>query len=347
MLPKHILERKKRLNNCYDYLIDNGKVDSMSKIAEDMGVADSTVRTAVHPSSRFISTNFVNQFIKTYDYVFSKAWIMEGVGKMLSSETPQPYTIKPLNTQERWQRFKFIMEQEGEDYMSLSEKMKFSSFSTVYRIVFQKTTPRESTCQKLLDLYPYYSQLWLLHGRGPIYSAQWEDAIPNLKDGDNHFTHQNASYYSNLQKMDVPFVPVHARAGILSSYEDQTFIENLEIRPVLTDRKYFGKYMLFEVEGDSMVDGSMNSLLDRDILLCREIRQDYWMHKLHTHNWPYFVFVTRTEGVVVKCIKEQKIQEGIFILSSLNTEYKDLVIDVRDVQEIYNVVQLVSRNFRN
>lgn len=345
-VPPYIIDRKKRMQECVEYLRQQKGVKSLVSISRKMKWPASSFRSALHLGSRFLSNKFIDDFLTAYPDLFSKSWIMEGLGKMLLHETPIPYTSSSKSWAERSQRFLFIMDQEGEDYLSLSDKLNLSSYSTIYRISKRESSPRESTCQKLLDLYPHYSKLWLLHGKGPIYNAQWQDAITCISGDNASKVSSNAHYYSELNKMEVPFVPVHARAGFLSGFEEQTFMRDLEIHPVLTDKKYFGKYMLFEVDGDSMTDGTFESLLENDVLLCREIRQDYWMNKLHTHHWPYFVFVTRTEGIIVKSIKEQDTEKGIFVLHSLNDFYEDITLHIQDIQEIYNVVQLVARNFK-
>lgn len=346
-IPEHILQRKERMRTCLTYLKEEGKVPSLKELADRLSLPPGSVRSAFHDSSRFLSEKFIDSFLSVFPGTFSKAWVMEGVGEMLLAQTPQPYTAKSSKEgATRSERFTYIMKQEGENYQTLAQKLSGISQTTLYRISKRQSIPHEKTCDKLLEAYPYYSRLWLLHGSGPIYNAQWNDAIPNIDDSKREYLRSNATFYDNVHQMYVPFVPIHAYAGKLNSYEDEVFLESLEHKPVLADQKYFGHYLLFEVKGDSMTDGSMNSILDKDILLCRSIKPEYWLSKLHTHHWPYFLFVTVSEGLVLKSIKEQNIDKGYFVLSSLNPMFEDIKIEMNDIREIYNVVQLVSRKFK-
>ena len=61
--------------------------------------------------------------------------------------------------------------------------------------------------------------------------------------------------------MNVPIVSNYAYAGYLSGYAQTEYMENLPTMPFSVDREYKGKYVAFEVRGDSMNDGSINSYL--------------------------------------------------------------------------------------
>lgn len=84
---------------------------------------------------------------------------------------------------------------------------------------------------------------WLLTGDGEMLknSALKSDA---REKEINEFVH-------------VPMVPVRAKAGYLIGYGDQEYVDTLPTIPVITDRTFHGKYRCFEVEGDSMDDGSI------------------------------------------------------------------------------------------
>lgn len=143
----------------------------------------------------------------------------------------------------------------------------------------------------------------------------------------------------------IPLVPIRARAGYLSGYSDESFIEELPTIPVLTDRAFKGKYMCFEVEGDSMDNGSDKSLKDADVILCREVRKELWRSKLHIHDW-YFVIVHQ-DGIMVKQIVDHNVNTGEITCHSLNPLYgEDFKINLSDVYELYNVIKIVDRPLR-
>jgi len=143
----------------------------------------------------------------------------------------------------------------------------------------------------------------------------------------------------------VPLVPIRARAGYLAGYGDSQFINELPIIPIIHDRTFKGKYMCFEVEGDSMYDGSADSVKDGDILLGREVRKDLWINKLHIKEW-YFIIVHK-EGIMIKQIVNHDVDHGTITCHSLNPVYgDDFIINLNDTYELYNAVQIVARQMK-
>lgn len=137
--------------------------------------------------------------------------------------------------------------------------------------------------------------------------------------------------------MKVPLVSVFAYGSYLSSYGDQEYIDKLPEIPFESDREHRGEYLCFQVKGDSMDDGSSEAYLEGDILLCRNVKMEYWKSKLHINKWD-FVIVHREKGIVVKRIIKHDVEKGIITLHSLNDYYQDYDVDLRDVAQIFNVV---------
>lgn len=191
---------------------------------------------------------------------------------------------------------------------------------------------RQSSLNKIKTAFPELNTLWLTSGVGYMLNQ----TTPTV--------HPNAHIVENLDYMSVPVVHIKARCGYLSGYEDAGYIGTLPTMPVIVDRTYHGKYMIFEAEGDSMDDGTRNSICDGDKLLCREVRRDLWLPKLHINDW-YFVIVHRTEGVAIKQITSQD-EYGNITCHSLNNMFNDYTLNLDDVVEIYNVIKVVERNMR-
>ncbi|GEM_PF-1942328 len=160
-------------------------------------------------------------------------------------------------------------------------------------------------------------------------------------DGDSDIFEISPGYYL----LTTELVPVHAQAGYLAGYQDQEFIETLPKFRTTVDRFAKGKYRHFEASGDSMDNGNIREAIpDGAILMCREIKREHWNSKLHTHRWPNYVFVHRTEGIVVKQIAHQDVKNGILVLRSLNEnkeKYPDFEVNLDDMLEIYNVVKRI------
>jgi phage repressor protein C with HTH and peptisase S24 domain len=139
--------------------------------------------------------------------------------------------------------------------------------------------------------------------------------------------------------MQVPLVNQYAYAGYLTGYRDDDYMDELPKVPFIVDREYKGKYVCFEVRGDSMNDGSVDSYLPGDIALCREISPNHWKSKLHINKWD-FIIVHKTEGILVKKIIGHDVEKGTLRLHSLNTLYEDFTINLKDVAQLFNVIKI-------
>jgi len=141
------------------------------------------------------------------------------------------------------------------------------------------------------------------------------------------------------------FVPIKARAGYLLGYADPEYLETLPKYTATVDHMPKGKYRYFEAEGDSMNDGTIeHAILDGTVLQCRKILPHHWAGKLHSHKWSSFVFVHRTEGIIVKQVAGQDLETGDVVLRSINpdkSKYPDFTVNLDDIREIYNVVKRI------
>lgn len=159
---------------------------------------------------------------------------------------------------------------------------------------------------------------------------------------------KEAEILTNMHCVEVPIVPVYAYASFLHGHDDTEYIDSLPTMSVILDRKY-GKdgFLIFEVKGNSMDDGTNRSLLDGDKILVKELDSDYFRTKLKDDS-NFFVIIHRTDGIVVKQIVEHKIEEGIIRCHSINPspQYHDFEIDLREVSRIFRVAAIVGRKFK-
>jgi len=141
-----------------------------------------------------------------------------------------------------------------------------------------------------------------------------------------------------IAKVDEP-----AYAGYLSNFSDKEFIETLPMHSLIVDKRHRGTYRAFEIIGDSMDDGSKESIPDGSIATGREIMQSYWTSKFHTHRYKDYIIVSHTEGIIAKRISAQDVEGGMITCHSLNPnkdEYPDRVISLKDVKQIFNIVNV-------
>tara|TARA_Y100001963_G_scaffold140507_1_gene207609 strand:- start:495 stop:1130 length:636 start_codon:yes stop_codon:yes gene_type:complete len=140
--------------------------------------------------------------------------------------------------------------------------------------------------------------------------------------------------------LQIPLIQHRARAGFLSGWEDPEYVQELPTILWEVDKEYKGRYVCFEVTGDSMDNDSRESIVEKDVLLCREIQRVHWTNKLHLHRWKNFVIVHRQEGILIKRVLEHNTETGRLLLHSLNPLYEDQEVFMDDLIAIFNVIDI-------
>jgi DNA-binding XRE family transcriptional regulator len=184
----------------------------------------------------------------------------------------------------------------------------------------------------------YEQKVRLLTGSSKYSNARSLGATETTDNEDTQFVEISQGRY----RMKVKLVPEYAYAGYLSGYADPEFLEELPVHEVIVNQIHRGKYQAFEIAGDSMDDGSIKSIPDGTIVTGREIQRQHWVNKLHTHRWPNFIFVHKSEGIVCKQIAHQDLITGILTLRSINPDretYPDFDVQMDDLLQIFNVVK--------
>ncbi|RRC94385.1 S24/S26 family peptidase, partial [Prevotella sp. OH937_COT-195] len=97
-----------------------------------------------------------------------------------------------------------------------------------------------------------------------------------------------------------------AKAGWSDDFYSDEYLEDMPIVMIDADQEYHGKYLAFEVEGDSMEP----DYLEGNIVICREVQRHLWSSKLHYTDWD-FVIVHSTRGIMLKEIIAHDTQKGI------------------------------------
>lgn len=173
---------------------------------------------------------------------------------------------------------------------------------------------------KILGVYPELNQRWLLTGEGSM--LQKNEASPRTMD----------------VIVGIPLVSQYAYAGYLSGYGDPEYIDKLPRIDFTPDRHMTGNYIAFEVRGDSMNDGTADSYLEGELLICREVEPIYWKDSQLFINKRDFVIIHK-EGILIKRIIAHDVDSHKITIHSLNPMYPDEILDLADVQQIFSVVE--------
>lgn len=188
----------------------------------------------------------------------------------------------------------------------------------------RQSVPSAKFLESIINSIEHINAAWLLAEVGNMLTTQKQEEAAPIQD--EHI-------------MMVPLVNQYAQAGYMMGWADVAYIETLPKIPWIVDKEYKGKYISFEVRGDSMDDGMKHSYEQGDILLCREIGCDYWKSKLHFNAWDAFVIVHKTDGIVLKQIVDHDVENGIITCHSFNPIYPDFKVDLRDIAQLFNVVK--------
>ena len=142
--------------------------------------------------------------------------------------------------------------------------------------------------------------------------------------------------------MIVPLVQDYAYAGYLGGYQDEEYIDELPKHSFVVNKQHRGKYMAFQVIGDSMSDGTEESITEGSTVTGREIQRHLWASRFHIHRFKDYVIVHR-EGILIKRIIRHDVEEGVICCRSLNPDkdaYPDFDLNLDDVRQIFNIVNV-------
>lgn len=227
---------------------------------------------------------------------------------------------------------------------------------------------------RLQKLFPLIDTDWLAHAKGDKYEksiahnkliSYKDDYLMDALARQNDFVEANAnelgviSYPIERSANDnTTFIPIgggqfvmlcplvneYAYAGYLAGYKDPEYIMELPRHSIIVNKEHKGVYKAFEVLGDSMENDERprESIYDGSIVTGHMIQQHLWRGRLHTHRWSNWVFVHK-EGILIKRIKDHKVEDGIVILESLNpdkSKFPDKEMRLDDMQQIFAVVNI-------
>jgi transcriptional regulator with XRE-family HTH domain len=143
--------------------------------------------------------------------------------------------------------------------------------------------------------------------------------------------------------MVMPLVHEYAYAGYLSGYADPEYVEELSKHTIVVTKQHRGTYRAFEIVGDSMDDGTKESIPDGSIATGREIQRHLWKSPFHTHRFKDYIIVHQTEGILNKRIVKHDVEKGFITCHSLNPDkeiYPDFKLHLDEVKQIFNIVNV-------
>jgi hypothetical protein len=207
----------------------------------------------------------------------------------------------------------------------------------------------QDNISKILHTYKDLNANWLLTGEGKMLKSDADstkiDAVAESKTPSPYITNSNGNTYKDLKNgryiVSAPVVPFYAYGRYLSDFADEAFMTELDYVDFIVDHIGRGKYVSFEIKGDSMDDGSKRSVPERSLVLCRELEIDHWREKLHYRKFPYWIIVHKT-SILCKQIIDHNVEKGTIKCHSLNSspEYQDFEINLNEVKQLLNIIKI-------
>jgi transcriptional regulator with XRE-family HTH domain len=238
------------------------------------------------------------------------------------------------------EKFKEYLSKHGISATSIAEKLGISR-QAIYKY-FKTANLEASTVYNIVDkLGVTEDDIWKETPKLEAKPIRLADPEGFEATGDRFYTLPDQTII-----MQTPVIPVKAYGSYLRGHADPEFYEGLETMPVPVDIKHKGTYLIFEVEGESMVNFTTAEFARKSIwpgqrVIGRDLRRDHWKYKLHINSTECWIIVHRERGIVIKSIIEHDVDNAQITLHSWNpdkNEHPDYTVSLDDVDQIFNVV---------
>ena len=218
----------------------------------------------------------------------------------------------------RLDRIKYLVEWLGMNTTSFARLVEYNQ-SSLSKIMRGERDIPTNLIEKILD-HTKVRRTWLLTGEGEMMKE--DDATP----------------MTPTRRVGVRLVSQYAYGGYLGGYADNEYLDSLPLIDFTPDREMTGNWLAFEVRGDSMDDGSKESYVEGEIVICREVERDYWQDSRLFINRRDFVIVHK-DGILIKRIAAHDVEHHTITIHSLNPLYPDRTLNLADVMQIYSIVE--------
>lgn len=233
--------------------------------------------------------------------------------------------------------------------LKLLEKLLGIPYDRMYKWAKGKSKPKTDDYSRLMNYFQYGITS---NGIDKVKSNPRLEAVPTRLYADPLDHDDKSKRVITLPDgtiaLRVPIVPARAYAGYKVGYADPEYYDNLDDILIGVDKEPGGTYIGFEVVGNSMVCLDTEELAEESIFpgriaVGRDLPHENWKTRLHTHNYKNWIFVHKTEGILIKQIAKHDVDNGIITIHSLNRKFKDEDLKLEDMQQIFSVIQIVQR----
>lgn len=147
--------------------------------------------------------------------------------------------------------------------------------------------------------------------------------------------------------MEVPYVAAHKQASYIKALatKDKQIDNTLDIMLIPKEFEE-GIYMVVDIEGDSMDDGTKRAICSGDKLLIKEIDKAHWAKIASNYKNNVFVLFTKHTGITCKQITQHHTQKGIFSCQCWNSFFSNVDVPVSEVYRLFYVKYILHRKIK-
>lgn len=220
---------------------------------------------------------------------------------------------------------------------SFAKAIGLDRAQSVYDVLNEKAKISGKFAAKIISAFPQFDLNWLLTGEGTMLNNIILEPEAEYKTNQVELLNEG-----QFKILTTRVVSQYAYAGYLKGFNDIHYLETLPVQQWFVEREYKGNYVTFQMRGDSMDDGTSEGYKDGELLLAREIGQDKWADsKLHIKKWDFVIVCN--DGILAKRIIAHDVAKGIITVHSLNDIYPDMQIELKNVKQIFNIVQSLRK----
>lgn len=218
-----------------------------------------------------------------------------------------------------------FLKERGISYTEIADKLGVST-SLVSEIRRGKTKLNDTHAQNFIEAFNINSK-WFLYGQGDSFD------IFNTPIKSNTYAVEPENEW-----IDVPFVPLHARATFAETFLDTNVREAETIRIPKRPGTNYKNAKIFEIDGDSMEP----TLISGEQVLCEIVDPSNWRFLTGV------VVVAFGNMVVIKRIKDNELTDGKLVLWSDNEQGGKITLskDTDEIRKMYKVKYTVYKPIR-
>lgn len=170
-----------------------------------------------------------------------------------------------------------------------------------------------------------------------------------VSDGDNKYKYTSSQVrmapFENY--MEVPYKPVYAQAGNMIGFSPQE-IDTMDT--ILVPKEFEkGNYLVIEIDGDSMDDGTSRSICDCDKVLLKEIELHSFVTGQINTRRSLFCIIYKSEereGILVKEVVKITPKSDTFTIHSWNPSYKNENLKLKNILQVFTLKKIVEKKIK-